>query len=145
MTTYTYREPSGYDEEFEAGDDAQATARARELLRDGDYGEITKTTRIEANIIPWDGDAADTDHSWRVTVDLEPDPPDCADGGGVHEWQDGTVYGSGGGVAWTDTCALCGLTRTTDTWDHDPQTGEVMETVRYERAAVPEDDYELND
>lgn len=33
-----------------------------------------------------------------------------------HKWQDGQVFGSGGGVAYTDTCCHCGLQKFTDTW-----------------------------
>lgn len=131
MSTYTYCEDSGYDETFEAPDDEAATAYARDLLASGDYGIIEKTTRVGAVVI---ADRYD-DPSWRVTADLEPaETPCCGQDG--HDWQDGPEYASGGGVRFTDRCGNCGTARTTDTWDCDPRTGEVMRTVRYEQASA---------
>jgi hypothetical protein len=41
MITYIYREGSDYDERFQAADDQAAEARARELLREGDWGQAS--------------------------------------------------------------------------------------------------------
>lgn len=38
--------------------------------------------------------------------------------------ESGRVYGSGGGVAWTDRCRLCQVKVSTDTWAQNPETGE---------------------
>lgn len=138
MSTYIYREDSGYDERFEAANDEAAEAYAGELLRDGDWGQHSagKTFRVRAMVarVLADEDGEDVLEGRRtVTVTFDPPVPRCP-GHDSHDWQDGPSYASGGGVTYTDTCAHCGTRRTTDTWDHDPANGEVMETVAYEAA-----------
>lgn len=128
MPEYVYREDSGYDETFTAATVADATRLAEELLRTGDYGVITRTTRVAARIIPAGGE-----NGWRVTFDHQPAEPPCADGEPGHNWSEGPAYGSNnGGVRWTSTCAACALRRITDTGDHDRATGAVMTTTGYE-------------
>lgn len=144
MSTYIYREDSGYDEQFEAATDEDAEQRARDMLRDGDWGQAsadkTFTVRAQFARVMFSGDDAAPGRdgglgSWRtVSCTFEPAVPPCP-GRGSHDWQDGAASGSGGGVKYEDFCAHCGLRRVTDTWDHDPATGEVMETVRYETPA----------
>ena len=56
-----------------------------------------------------------------VRVEVEPSEPECSEDD--HDWVDGPIYGSGGGVAWTSKCRHCGLRRRTDTWASDPQDG----------------------
>ena len=61
--------------------------------------------------------------------------PDCLDGElSPHDWQEGQVWGSGGGVRQTDVCLRCGIRRTTDTWTVDPRDGGIYgTTTRYHR------------
>jgi len=60
--------------------------------------------------------------------------PDCTDGElSPHDWQEGQVWGNGGGLRWTDVCLQCGLRRTTDTWSTDPRDGGICTTTRYHR------------
>jgi hypothetical protein len=144
MSTYIYREDSGYDERFDAPGDDAAEHFARELLRDGDWGQqhADKTFTVRASvarIVPEDSEDREDDwiiEDWRtVTVTFQPAEPPCPGRDG-HDWQDGTPRGSGGGVIYTDTCAHCGLRRITDTWDTDPATGDVMQTIAYEQPEV---------
>jgi hypothetical protein len=58
--------------------------------------------------------------------------PDCTEELEPHTWQEGQVWGSGGGVRWTDMCLRCGIRRTTDTWSVDPRDGGIYgTTTRY--------------
>lgn len=67
-----------------------------------------------------------------IKVTVHPDEPPCPDGD-EHDWEDGPVFGSGGGVRYRDTCRRCGLARVTDTWGTDPYDGtQGHQTVRYE-------------
>jgi len=52
MTTYIYREDSGYDERFDAAGDDAAEQRAEEMLREGDWGQdqAEKTFRVRAQV-----------------------------------------------------------------------------------------------
>lgn len=135
MGTYLYREDSGYDERFEAADDEAAGKYARELLEGGDYGVITKTTRVSAYVarIDRDEDGEYEADGRTVTADLRPAEPPCTAPEG-HDWEEGPAYGSGGGVKYTNTCRHCGLRMTADTWDTDRATGAVMGTIEYETA-----------
>lgn len=138
MTTYSYRE-DGYNEDFEAGSDASAVAHATEMLRGGEYGEITKTTRIRAWVTvkrtDEDGDEYDETIA-AIMEELEPEAPKCA--GPEHDWRDGGPNGElpvtshGGGVVITEHCGYCLTTRITDTWDTDPSDGTVMATLEYQ-------------
>jgi hypothetical protein len=56
-----------------------------------------------------------------VRVEVAPEEPDCFES--EHEWIDGAVYGSGGGVCYRQTCEECGQVRRIDTWASDPQDG----------------------
>jgi hypothetical protein len=138
MTTYTYRE-DGYDEDFHAADDQAAVARATEMLLGGEYGEITKTTRIRASV--WAGGTDDEGEKFDILVEnlmeeLEPEAPKCA--GPEHDWRDGgpngelPVVSHGGGVVITEHCGYCLTTRLTDTWDTDPADGTTMTTLEYQ-------------
>jgi hypothetical protein len=139
MGTYIYREDSGYSERFGALDDDDAGHYAEGLLRGGDWGQDSagKTFRVRAHVarIEIIDGIEDEVEGRTVTVTFGPHVPPCP-GREDHDWQQGPSYGSGGGVKYTDTCAACGLRCTTDTWDHDPAAGEVMETVTCEPAAV---------
>lgn len=66
----------------------------------------------------------------RHKAQIDPEEPDCEDVD--HAWQDGPVFGSGGGVVYTDTCAHCGWRRHVDTWATDPSDGsQGHRIVRY--------------
>lgn len=69
----------------------------------------------------------------EARVEIPPVEPECLDGG-VHDWEEGREYAHGGGVFWVDVCKVCGLSRTTDTWSQDPETGQQgLRSVSYER------------
>ena len=140
MPTYTYRE-DGYDEDFEAADDTAASAIGAKMLRDGEHGEIAKTTRVRAEVYTSRTDDEGENYNEVVASlaeDLEPAEPRCA--GPEHEWRDGgksggyqlPLVGHGGGVISRQHCAYCLVTRVTDTWDTDPADGSVMQTLVYE-------------
>jgi hypothetical protein len=72
---------------------------------------------------------------------IECSPPDCAEGC-AHDWQaphivvggieeNPGVYGSGGGVRYTEVCPHCGTYKKGDTWATGP-TGEPYHKVWYE-------------
>jgi len=103
-----------------------AEAAAESYVRDGSWGPEAVTSWTRVSVHPIDDPDAVTSH--LVTVD--PEEPPCTEG--QHEWVDGPVCGSGGGVRWVSTCAHCGCTRTTDTWATDPTTGEQgLQSVEY--------------
>lgn len=74
---------------------------------------------------------------WHTkTVIQHPTPPACVKGRKRHDWEDGQVYASGGGVAYTDTCSRCGARKRVDTWGSHPENGtqgwRVIEYLRPE-------------
>lgn len=104
-----------------------ANAReAAELYAADEYSADDRTIFANVRVTP----AADsTAGSWHK-VQIDPEEPDCDDVD--HAWQDGPVRGSGGGVAYTATCAHCGLRRHIDTWGTDPHDGsQGHRVVRY--------------
>jgi hypothetical protein len=148
MPVYIYREESGYDERFTAADDEAAETRAREMLREGDWNQdrSTATFRVRASIaeiVTENGE--EYEENWRtVAVTFEPDEPACiTDCTGGHDWQtpyelvggirdNPGVRANGGGVTIDYACVLCGARKHVNTWDTDPATGAVMETVSYD-------------
>ena len=121
-TTFACKSEYGSDVEYVA-----ATAQqAAELFADDQVGDIDRTVFVNVLIAPADDlDAAE----WHK-VQVDPAEPDCEDVD--HAWQDGPVRGSGGGVAYTDTCADCGCRRHVDTWGTDPFDGtQGYRIVRY--------------
>jgi hypothetical protein len=141
MATFIYREDSGYDEQFQAATDEAAEERARELLRTGDYGqaqaEKTFTVRAQVARLETGDDGQEYERDSRtVSWMFEPAVPPCVPADAAHDWKEESVQGSGGGVLVRESCATCGTVRVTDTWDHDPATGDTMETVTYEHATA---------
>jgi len=139
MTTYVYREDSGYDERFDAVSDEAAEARAEELLREGDWNQDSaeKSFRVRASVgrVSAEPDGTEDIQGWRtVMVQLDPVPPQCSGRQQAHDFDGGPSYGSGGGVKYTDTCRKCRLRRTTDTWATDPADGTPFTAVSYEAA-----------
>lgn len=107
---------------------------------DGDYGEVTSTCWTDIHAI-----CEESDEHESVTVEIEPDEPDCTHEDG-HDWQsphevvggieeNPGVQGHGGGVVFTEVCAHCGAYRITDTWAQRPDTGEQgLHEVAYREA-----------
>jgi hypothetical protein len=71
----------------------------------------------------------------EVRIDVPRPIPPCATEDDAHDWQspytllgglrdNPGVWGHGGGVVTREVCARCGTYRITDTWAHDPDTGE---------------------
>lgn len=114
--------------EVESGEDA-----AQEYVDGGDWGDETKTrwitVRTWRNAIDSDGDACEVDDESH-TIAIEPEEPECC--GDEHCWTDGSVRGHGGGVTHHYYCRICGCGKVTDTWAHNPETGEQgLESVEY--------------
>ena len=66
-----------------------------------------------------------------VKVAIEPQEPDCNDGS-AHDYEDGIVWGHGGGVIIAERCIPCGLQRFTDTWAQCRVTGEQgLDSIEY--------------
>jgi len=115
MNFWTLTSPDGDTIEVDVVDLAAAEIAAADWV--ADYAEPTHRTTWETiTITSPDGDSVE------LHVEVEPEEPECSEDDG-HDWRDGSVYGSGGGVAWTSTCKGCGLRRRTDTWAADPCSG----------------------
>jgi hypothetical protein len=133
----------GASEIIEAEDMGDAKAQAEEWIRDGEWGDVTETLYLRANVAELDDDDNVVDQD-SVTVTLQPQEPDCEDGQ-PHDWtsphdivgglaDNPGVFGHGGGVRIHEVCSRCGLRRVTDTWAQDPSTGvQGLESVSYNR------------
>ncbi|MCI0636586.1 MAG: hypothetical protein L0206_22100 [Actinobacteria bacterium] len=137
---YRLRDPEGgVEEEIEAFSDKDARRQAREWIRQGYYGEVTSTIWCDVEITDLLG------REERISVDVDPEEPDCAMGHD-HEWcspielvggiaDNPGCWGNGGGVLIHEVCCHCGTHRHTDTWAQRPDTGEQgLESVHYEDA-----------
>lgn len=156
---WIYREESGYDERFKADDEQAAVTHGEHLLATGDYGQGVfesgrKTFRVRgwvSRVVAEGDDDAERHYcgdAWLAETvalehEFEPVPPPCRDAAAEHDWREPHelvgglaenpgVFGSGGGVRIESACVRCGAGRTWDQWDHDPATGEVMETTSYQ-------------
>jgi len=144
MQTYILRD-SQTETEIEAASLAEARTRAKEWAREGDYDAEcfdSGTIWIEVQIIAVDADGDETIET-VVTVALDPEAPECYEGG-EHEWsspfeivggikENPGVWGHGGGVVISEVCLLCGCKKTTDTWATNPDNGEQgLTSVQYE-------------
>lgn len=133
MTTWICDDGNGGEIEIEA---EAAREAAEEYVADGDWGDGDETLWIDVYVTPVVGGEPQEDERYAVTVTLEPDEPECHDGED-HDWKDGQVRGSGGGIAYTDQCQRCGLLRHVDTWHSRPDTGEQgMHYTRYEESTL---------
>lgn len=140
MATYTYREYGGYEEDFDADSWQEARTWATDKAREGDYGEVTETIWVDVYVSDW----GDEEH---LTVDIDPEAPDCIEGHD-HEWEaphhivggiesSPGVWGNGGGVIIKEVCMKCGCSKTVDTWAQNPSNGvQGLTSVSYE-----EDEY----
>lgn len=100
----------------------QAPTRADaavEYVEGGDYtGEFDRTLWIHVLVADALGDER------LVKVRIDPPVPRCRPSAEHHDWVEGHIRGSGGGVSWVDECAVCALVRESTTWGTDPQDGE---------------------
>lgn len=118
-----------YDE-IEAASPAEALEVAEANVTWGNYHTEESTIWVETGV-EWT-DAEGYEERERTWVQLDPPEPGCVDPEG-HDWTAGQPWGSGGGVKYTDRCALCGLSVTVDTWAHNPATGEEgLRSVSYD-------------
>ena len=119
----------------------EAKKEARETVDRANYNmEDNETCWIDIYV-----NYVETDESESVTVQLDPDEPECSEP--EHDWQapyhlvggieeNPGVQGHGGGVIANEVCMHCGCGRVTDTWAQRPDNGEQgLETVEYEVGA----------
>lgn len=143
MPAYALSDRYGSHEEFEAAEDKIAWQVAEGLLAEWyDYVDRSRTVWLHGSLhrLTGVGEEADYDadddgwvHVGGVSVTLDAVEPDCMDESG-HYYAHGDVWGSGGGVAWTDTCERCGLRYHRNTWAQDSETGEQgLTEERYEK------------
>lgn len=137
---YDIREECGGYDTIRAKDDADAERQLEEWVRDGEYGQHDESTAKTLWVHTYY--EREGGEQTRITVQIDPDEPDCIDGED-HDWQSPIdlvggcdenpgVYGHGGGVTITELCIHCGCERTMDTWAQDPNTGEQgLESVAY--------------
>jgi len=123
----------------ECEDLAEAREEARDWARGGDWGDGTEYVYVDVAIRDASGEQVD-----KVTVAIEPEAPQCEDGGDAHDWQTPVeivggisenpgCWGHGGGVVQHECCMRCGCRRTTDTWAQRHDTGEQgLTEVTYE-------------
>jgi hypothetical protein len=120
-----------------------AQAAAQEYVVGGDWGDGGGTAFVDVYVQEIDEDGEEIGARECITVTVDPEEPDCADGED-HDWQspyevlgglveNPGVWGKGGGVIIREVCAHCGTYKVTDTWaDHGGQQG--FTDVRYEDA-----------
>ena len=150
--TYTYRDQWG-DSELDAETLEDARSAAEDLIRQGDYGSPQKTIWVEGHVT-WE-DADGNEQSESVTVQIDPEEPECSNG--EHSWQapyallgglaeNPGVWGHGGGTISTDICTHCGCRRTEDSWAQNPATGEQgLESVEYEPGLYEVEDHDADE
>jgi hypothetical protein len=123
----------------------RARTEAKAWAADGDWDTAGGTIWLHCWVIEIDeaGKAVEDGDEECITVGIDPEEPECADGKD-HDWQSpieivgGTkenpgVCGHGGGVIMTEVCMHCGCEKVTDTWAQDPETGEQgLESVQYD-------------
>lgn len=139
MTTYRCNDGNAeIDIEAESPQDA-----AQQYVDGGEWGESTNTSWIHVYVQELDADGEAVDSRHNITVEVNPDEPECEDDGG-HDWQsphgivggikeNPGVWGHGGGIVIVECCIRCGCKRTTDTWAQDHETGEQgLRSVEYE-------------
>lgn len=123
----------GASEEITADTLAEAIEQAEEWARDGSWDTGEGTIWVHAHLIEM-GDDGEEIERHSITVQIDPDEPDCTSDEG-HDWQapyeivggikeNPGVWGHGGGVTIQEACLHCGCGKLTDTWAQDPETGE---------------------
>lgn len=138
--TYEARDGNGGETTFDASSPEEARQAAIDWAREGDWDLDGGTIWVSVTYGP-EGCADDEEE--RVTVAIDPDEPECAEGH-EHDWvspywllggckENPGVWGNCGGVVITEACRHCGAKKTTDTWAQDPETGrQGLTSVRYE-------------
>lgn len=115
MQTYYFHTDDEGRHEVEADCLMEAKTLLREWIEEN-YDRERKTYWVRA----WVTTSAGERHFMRVEIEAE--EPECADEDG-HDYKTGRVYGSGGGVCWSEKCRHCGLEKRVDTWATDPCDG----------------------
>lgn len=118
-----------------------ARTAAEIFARSYDADESTFWVRCRVRRLSRRGNPVGEPEEYRIAVD--PDAPDC-EGDHEHDWrspysvvggieENPGVWGSGGGVKIKQACSHCGTYRWSNSWAHDPETGEQgLDSVRYE-------------
>ena len=123
MSEYTCSDSGEMPIEIHA-DTAEEAARV--FVSAGDWPEESKTYWISV-LVRRDGE----EEGECVKVAIEPQEPDCNDGS-AHDYEDGIVWGHGGGVIIAERCIPCGLQRFSDTWAQCRVTGEQgLDSIEY--------------
>jgi len=117
----------GGETEVEASDAAQA---ASEYVEDQyDASQIKKTIFVDVRVFA-SSDRITRKNGKVFSFVVQPEEPECSNG--EHRWQDGPIFASGGSVAHTDTCAVCGMRRRVDGNGQNPEDGtQGHRTVEY--------------
>ena len=129
---------SGVEEEIEAETFEDACSQASDWVQQGDYSDIESTVWVDCFISTEDDEVEET-----ITVAIDPEEPECSEEYLDHDFQspydilggckeNPGVYGSGGGVAYTEVCMNCGCGKHVNTWAQRHDTGEQgLTSVRY--------------
>lgn len=101
-------------------------------LGEGEY-DVEETIYVDGWAVPIRREKEDFDNRVCATARIDPVVPKCVRGWGeVHEWEQTSVRGSGGGVLITETCKACGCVKVTNTWGQRRDTGEQgVEIISY--------------
>lgn len=133
MPKYKARDNYGCTELIEAENMEDAIESAREWCEGGSWGQDKCTAWVSIRVVELDDEGDDTDNDESIQVTMHPDEPPCPGMDG-HEWTGYRVHSHGGGIISTETCKLCGLKRTRDSWAQDPETGEQgLDSIKYEQ------------
>lgn len=123
------RDGSGCEERIRAKNLEDACEKARDWATYAEWGTVEETFWVDVAVEDLARDTLEI-----VTVQLDPEEPDCTDGPG-HDWCDDHeivggckespgIWGHGGGIVIVEACRDCGCGRHTDTWAQRPDTGE---------------------
>ncbi len=143
-TTISYHAyfDDGGDRAVEAADMRAAIREVRGSVFRSDYDfddfdEYGQTLWVDARIVETiDGEETSVR---EITIQLDPDEPDCDDPKG-HAWNDAGPYGCGGGVRFEGRCPFCDWVRHHKTWAQRPDNGtEGYTTTEYRREPRDED------
>ena len=106
-----------------------ASEAAQSYVDDGDWNtDELGTVFVTVHVVV---DGADPYDSEAYTITVEPVEPECSSDD--HDWssegmggcdENPGVFGHGGGAIIIERCPHCGVTRTTDTWAQNIETGE---------------------
>ena len=134
-TAYRVREADGATLRIQADTIAEAREVAEGWLREAADEEERTTQWIDGYRGALSGDDPEPGDEEAITVQVDPEEPDCTGRAG-HMWGEvaGSLQGHGGGVWYSEACAVCMLRRDTDTWAQRDDTGEQgLRSVTYRR------------